>query len=92
MPHEKIINYYLLCSVASGKLSHPMNDLAKKELDALLTKKEQEEFLKTLNGKLVANETIVGGSNDETDTSILQFINHNSSKSKRQNNLIGLNY
>ena len=74
MAHEKIINYYLLCSVGTGKIEHPISNLNKSELDLLMSKKEQEEFLKTYNGKLVVNETVVGG-NDASDMSILQFIN-----------------
>lgn len=69
MPHEKIINYYLLCSVSTGKSTHLMASFNKAELDSLMTSVEQKAYLRTIHGKLVAKENIVGG-----DTDITQFI------------------
>jgi hypothetical protein len=70
MVSEKIVNYYLLCSVGTGKSAHGMAAFSKKELESLLTRKEQEAFLKIVQGRLIANENVVGGD----DTSIMDFI------------------
>ena len=58
---DKLINYYLLCSAGSGKVPHVADELSSEQLTQILSKKEQREYLRRVDGKLIAAETIIGG-------------------------------
>ena len=73
MPCDKIIEYYLLCSVGTGKTPHPLNEVARPDLEGLLTRNEPALYLKSINGRLIANEAVVGGA-DEADMSIMEYV------------------
>lgn len=82
MVHEKIAKYYLLCSVGTGKIPHPIGEYSGQELSLLLNKKETELYLKNVRGTVIANESTIGGeeqyfsntNENNFDTSISEFI------------------
>ena len=65
MASTTLVKYYLLCSVENGKTPSMLNSLSSTQLGLLLTKKEQDVFIKSLNGRIVANETVIGGDDSE---------------------------
>jgi len=70
MMQDNIINYYLLCSVRLGTKRHMINELPPESIDVIFSKKEQELFLRKLDGVYIINETVIGGS-DEDDGPIV---------------------
>lgn len=58
---NKLVNYYLLCSADSGKVPHVVNELTTEQLSQIISKKEHRDYLRRLDGKLVAAESIIGG-------------------------------
>lgn len=58
---NKIINYYLLCSVRLGVRAHIINEIPAKKINVLLTQKEINLYLRLQNGLYVAREHIIGG-------------------------------
>lgn len=62
MLSDKIVSYYLLCSV-TGKLPHIVNRLDAGELAALLTSREKKQYLRPLRSstECITTETVIGG-------------------------------
>lgn len=57
---DKLVNYYLLCNV-DGKIPHVANSMSTDQLSAILSKREQRDYLRRVDGNLIAAETIIGG-------------------------------
>jgi hypothetical protein len=62
----------MLCSVGTGKTPHIMNSLTKKELSTMLSVAEKDTFLRELNGKLIANESVIGASETQAKCMIFE--------------------
>lgn len=58
---ERIKQYYLLCSIKSTPKQHILGQIAPDKLRGLFTDKELGQFLRNVDGNLIAWETIVGG-------------------------------
>ena len=56
-----IIRQYYLLNSTIEKVPHTMSDLSKNELGSLLSTIHQDIFFRSLNGKRIVNETIIGG-------------------------------
>lgn len=61
MSRDKIINYYLLCTVRMGRKAHIIDDIKPKDLEIIFTKKEIELYLRKHDGCYIAREIVVGG-------------------------------
>lgn len=59
--HTKIIEYYLLCTVAQGGKSLLINQVTGGPVHSIADSNELEKYTKNIHGKLVAREEIVGG-------------------------------
>jgi hypothetical protein len=71
---SKIVNYYLLCSVSTGKLPHPISNVNSAELTSIISKKAQYEFLRLYDKKLIIKETVIGGKDENNiDKKILVY-------------------
>ena len=64
MVKEEIRNYYLLCTVRIGKRAHIVEQIQKDKLNILFTGKEKTLYFREQNGRLVANEKIIGGNEE----------------------------
>lgn len=61
----RIKNYYLLCSVGSGKIAHLVSQMPKKELNTMFTAREREAYFRELDGQYISREHIIGGRSHE---------------------------
>jgi hypothetical protein len=59
-----ILNYYLLCTVATGKRVHIVEQV-KNNLTGIINKKEMETYFRIQDGVLVPKEIVIGGSTSE---------------------------
>ena len=64
--NEKIISYYLLCTIQQGGKSHMINELSDDKLSVILTKKEVKLYLRKQDDAYVAREIVVGGAQPNT--------------------------
>jgi hypothetical protein len=62
MSDEKIIKYYLLCTIRAGSKKHLFSDITDRDKGTIITKKELLVYFKLRDGDYIAKETIVGGS------------------------------
>lgn len=58
---DRLVNYYLLCSADTGKTPHVVDSLSTEKLDQIISKKEQRDYLRKVDGHYVAAETVIGG-------------------------------
>ena len=58
---DKIIKYYLLCTVRLGSKAHMVDKLPEKERNVVFTQREIKLFLREIDGHYIANEVVVGG-------------------------------
>lgn len=58
---EKIVKYYLLCTVRMGSKIHIVDELPDKKLNIILTRKEMNLYLRKQDGHYIAREIVVGG-------------------------------
>ncbi len=65
MSRDKIVNYYLLCTVRMGYKAHIIDEIKPKDLEIVFTKREIELFLRKHDDHYIAREIVVGG--DETN-------------------------
>ncbi len=61
MSQDKLAKYYQLCTVRMGKKAHMIDDLARTDVDVILTKKEVDLFFRQADGHYIAREIVVGG-------------------------------
>ncbi len=58
---NKIIQYYLLCTVRNGKKRHIINELPKDKINIVVTRKEMNLYFRQQDGYYVPKEVVVGG-------------------------------
>lgn len=63
MPHDKIINYYLLCKIRDRTLP-VINSITDDNFDILFTKKQAMLYLRERDGVYIIKEFIIGGDDD----------------------------
>ena len=61
MSDKRIVQYYLLCTTSIGMKKHMVNEIPRDKLNAVLTKKEVNLFLREREGYYIAREIVVGG-------------------------------
>lgn len=64
MPNDRIIKYYLLCSISIGARRHMINDIPR-DINKIFTKKEIDIYFRKQGDNLVPNEVVIGGSNNK---------------------------
>lgn len=65
MSDEKIIKYYLMCTVRLGGKKHPANDILKENQIVIINKLDVETFFRKQDDALIINDIVVGGNNEE---------------------------
>lgn len=68
---KEIIDYYHLCSTRLGKKQHVISDM---NTDEIFSKKELELFFKKKDNKYIANETIIGGKDNNKFAKLTNLI------------------
>ncbi len=58
---DRIIKYYLLCTVRIGSKAHIVNEIPDKKLSIVFTKKEIGLFLRKQGNQWIAKDIVVGG-------------------------------
>lgn len=61
MSDEKIIKYYLLCTVRMGGKKHIVSDVLKKNQIVIISEHDMNIFFRKQNNNLVAKDVVVGG-------------------------------
>ena len=61
MVHDKITQYYRLCTVRAGGRRHIIDSI-KNEIGTIVNKKEMDIYFRIQDGSLVPKEIIIGGS------------------------------
>lgn len=64
MSSEKIIKYYLLCTIRSGSKKHIFDEVADTDLNTIITKKELSVYFKKHDNDTIVKESVVGGSDN----------------------------
>lgn len=57
----KVKNYYLLCSVGTGKVGHIASQMSKKDMSMIFSRNEQDAYFRLKDGQYISRERIVGG-------------------------------
>ncbi len=60
MVHEKIVQYYRLCTVRAGGRRHIIDSI-KDLVGTIINKKEMDIYFRIQDGNLVPKEIVIGG-------------------------------
>lgn len=60
-PDERIIKYYLLCTVKNGSKRHIVTEMADKTRGNMITKKDIDVFLRPHGADYAVRDSVVGG-------------------------------
>ncbi len=58
---DRLVNYYLLCTIRMGMKSHAITTLAESDIEAIFTKKEVCLYLRRVGDHYMAREIVIGG-------------------------------
>lgn len=68
MVHDRIAQYYRLCTVRTGGRRHIIDSI-KNEIGTIVNKKEMDIYFRIQDGYLVPKEIVIGG-NDSSNTHV----------------------
>ena len=71
MSDEKIIKYYLMCTVRLGGKRHPASDILRENQIVIINKLDVETFFRKQDNSLVINDIVVGGANTNDEKIIM---------------------
>ncbi len=58
---DRLVNYYLLCTIRMGTKSHVVTALKGEDIEAVFTKKEVCLYLRRVGDHYMAREVVIGG-------------------------------